>query len=62
MLNVTNGDSAVARLRAAGVQGDLLPWQGALHEGPVHVGLDHAQLRAERARFGTRSPPPIRAG
>jgi hypothetical protein len=51
MLNVTNGDSAVAKLRAAGIEGDLLAWQDTLHEGPVTGGLDHAQLRAERARF-----------
>jgi hypothetical protein len=51
MLHVTNGDSAVARLRAAGVDGDVLPWRDALHEGPVRAGLDPARLRAERARF-----------
>jgi hypothetical protein len=51
VLHVTNGDSAVERLRAAGVAGDLLPWRDALHEGPVPAGLDPAELRAERARF-----------
>jgi hypothetical protein len=51
VLHVTNGDSAVERLRAAGVEGDVLPWRDALHEGPVNAGLDAAQLRAERARF-----------
>jgi hypothetical protein len=51
ILHVTNGDSAVERLRAAGVDGDVLPWRDALHEGPVPAGLDPAQLRAERARF-----------
>ena len=51
MLHVTNGDSAVAVLRAAGVAGDLLPWRDALHEGPVRAGLDPARLRAERARY-----------
>jgi hypothetical protein len=50
MLHVTNGDSAVARLRAAGIQGDVLAWQDALHEGPVPA-FDHARLRAERGRF-----------
>jgi Domain of unknown function (DUF1835) len=45
MLNVTNGDSAVAKLRAAGVEGDLLAWQDALHEGPSSGDT------AERARF-----------
>lgn len=51
MLHVTTGDSAVERLRAAGVSGDVLPWRDALHEGPVPEGLDPAHLRAERARF-----------
>jgi Domain of unknown function (DUF1835) len=51
VLHVTNGDSAVERLRAAAVGGDLLPWRDALHEGPVPAGLDAAELRAERARF-----------
>ena len=50
MLHVTNGDSAVHRLRAAGATGDVLAWRDALHEGPVRR-LDAAQLRAERARF-----------
>lgn len=51
VLHVTNGDSAVERLRAAGVDGDMLPWRDALHEGPVPGGLEPAALRAERARF-----------
>ena len=51
VLHITNGDSAVERLRAAGADGDVLPWRDALHEGPVREGLDDAELRAERARF-----------
>ena len=51
MLHVTNGDSAARRLRAAGADGDVLPWRDALHEGPVREGLGPAELRAERARF-----------
>ena len=54
MLHVTNGDSAVAKLRAAGIEGDMLPWRDALHEGPVRAGLDAVRLRAERA---VSSPP-----
>jgi hypothetical protein len=58
MLHVTNGDCAVKRLRAAGVDGDILPWRDALHEGPVRAGLEPAQLRAERARhFAARGWP-----
>jgi hypothetical protein len=51
MLHVTNGDSAAARLRAADVGGDVLPWRDVLHEGPVPAGLDAAALRGARARF-----------
>jgi hypothetical protein len=51
MLHLTNGDSAVPRLRAAGVRGDLLPWRDVLHEGPVPAGLGAGALRAVRARF-----------
>lgn len=51
VLHVTNGDSAAGRLRAAGAQGDILPWRDTLHEGPVRAGLEPAELRAERARF-----------
>lgn len=51
MLNITNGDAAVPPLRAAGVEGDVLPWRDVLHEGPVPTGLDEAELGAVRARF-----------
>jgi hypothetical protein len=51
VLNITNGDAAVPPLRAAGVEGDVLPWRDVLHEGPVPTGLDEAELRAARARF-----------
>jgi hypothetical protein len=49
VLHVTNADSAVKRLGAAGAEGDILPWRDALHEGPVRG--DGPELRAERARF-----------
>jgi hypothetical protein len=51
MLHVTNGDSAAEKLRAAELEGDVLPWRDVLHVGPVRAGLDAAALRAERARF-----------
>jgi hypothetical protein len=51
MLHVTNGDSAVAVLRAAGVPGEILPWNDVLHEGPVPAGLTPGQLSAMRACF-----------
>lgn len=51
MLHVTNGDSAAAELRAAQLEGEVLPWRDVLHVGPVKAGLDAAALRAERAGF-----------
>ena len=48
MLNVTNGDSAVERLRAAGMAGDILAWQDALHEGPVGGAKERARFIADR--------------
>ena len=48
MLNVTNGDCAVARLRSAGVTGDILPWRDALHEGPVGGAAERARFIADR--------------
>jgi hypothetical protein len=48
MLNVTNGDSAVAKLRSAGIEGDLLAWQDALHEGPPGGAAERARYVADR--------------
>ncbi|MEO5930119.1 MAG: hypothetical protein ABIR47_09310 [Candidatus Kapaibacterium sp.] len=51
MLNITNGDSAVHVIRAAGIRGDYLPWRDLLHEGPVPAGLTLEELSDVRARF-----------
>jgi hypothetical protein len=50
MLHVTNGDNAVAVLSRA-VEGELLPWRDALHEGPVHAGIPLEDLSHRRAAF-----------
>lgn len=50
MLHVTNGESAAAVIRAAGVPGDLLCWNDVLHEGPV-PDVSGDDLRIQRARF-----------
>ena len=50
MLHLTNGDCAVPPLRAAGVEGEILPWHEVLHDGPV-PGLDPDALRAVREEF-----------
>jgi hypothetical protein len=51
MLHVTNGDSAAERIRAAGVQGEILPWRDVLHDGPVPAGLPLERLSGVRAEF-----------
>lgn len=51
MLHVTNGDSAVERIRAAGIEGPVLPWRDVLHEGPVPAGLPLERLSLVRADF-----------
>lgn len=51
MLHVTNGDSAVEPIRAAGVEGDVLPWRDVLHDGPVPAGLPLERLSIVRADF-----------
>ena len=50
MLHLTNGDCAVPPLRAAGVDGEILPWREILHDGPV-PDLDPEALRAVRTEF-----------
>jgi hypothetical protein len=50
-LHVTNGDSAVQALKAAGAHGIFLPWRDVLHDGPVPAGLSGDELAAERARW-----------
>ncbi|MGB0721755.1 MAG: hypothetical protein ACPGU7_05090 [Gammaproteobacteria bacterium] len=50
-LHITNGDCAAGVLRAAGVEGDILPWRDVLHDGPVPAGLDLEALSRRRAGF-----------
>lgn len=40
-LIITNGDVAAERIREAGIEGEILPWRDALHDGPV---LDEDRL------------------
>ncbi len=51
MLHITNGDAAVSRIRATGLEGECLAWRDVLHEGPVPAGLSLEQLRPLRACF-----------
>jgi hypothetical protein len=61
VLHLTNGDCAVPPLRAAGVEGELLPWREVLHDGPVPGHLSRAELRELRGRFLGGEEPHLRA-
>jgi hypothetical protein len=50
-LHVTSGNAAAGRLAAAGLEGEILPWRDALHEGPVRAGLPLRALSLERVLF-----------
>ena len=50
-LNITNGDSAVASLSDAGLEGKTIAWRDVLHEGPVDASLSLEELSKQRARF-----------
>ena len=50
LLHVTNGESAGNTLRRTALGGAVLPWQDALHEGPVPA-LPRRELLRTRARF-----------
>ncbi len=49
-LHVTNGESAGNTLRQTALGGAVLPWQDALHDGPVPA-LPRQELLRTRARF-----------
>lgn len=51
ILHITNGDSTVCLLQAAGIDGEYLPWRDVLHDGPVPGGLTLEQLSEVRAKF-----------
>ncbi len=53
LLHVTNGESAGNTLRQTALGGAVLPWQDALHEGPVPAVARTELLRA-RAEFLSR--------
>jgi DNA-binding transcriptional MerR regulator len=50
LLHVTNGESAGNTLRRTGLGGAVLPWQDALHEGPVPA-VSRSELLRIRAGF-----------
>lgn len=60
MLHLTNGDCSVPPLRAAGVDGEILPWREVLHDGPVPAGLSRSELRALRGGFLGGEEPRLR--
>jgi len=51
ILHLTNGSAIIPMMRAAGVEGRVVPWDDVLHEGPVPAGLNIAALRDVRTDF-----------
>lgn len=51
ILHLTNGSVVIHRMREAGIEGPIVPWNDLLHEGPVPEGLGIAALRDVRASF-----------
>jgi hypothetical protein len=50
-LHITNGSAVIPKIREAGIDGRIVPWDDVLHEGPVPAGLNTAALRDVRAQF-----------
>lgn len=50
-LHITNGSCAVAVMRKAGVQGEIISWDDVLHCGPVPGGLNLEELSEVRAQY-----------
>ena len=57
ILHVTNGDHAADAIRAARVEGEILPWRDVLHEGPVPAGMPLEELSALRALWLSAQNP-----
>jgi len=51
ILNIVNGDASIDKIKEASIQGDFLPWNDFLHEGPVPSGFTLEQLSKIRANF-----------
>ncbi|MBB5751200.1 hypothetical protein [Prosthecomicrobium pneumaticum] len=50
-LYLTNGDAAAELLRATTLDGPVLPWRDALHEGPIVAGASLEGLSALRVAY-----------
>ncbi len=50
-LIITNGSAAADVIRAAGIEGEVLPWNDVLHDGPVPSDLNLDELSEIRARY-----------
>lgn len=50
-LHITNGDGAAGQLLASSIEGDVLPWQDTMHDGPFPQGLNLDEVSKIRARY-----------
>ncbi|WP_444996159.1 hypothetical protein [Aliikangiella sp. IMCC44359] len=53
ILNITNGSNAVDLMNKAGIQGEKIPWDDLLHEGPVPIAGDLEALSRIRVDYIT---------
>lgn len=51
MLHIVNGDSFGTKLRASGIDGDILVWRESLIEGPVFVDFSSEEARCVRRKY-----------
>jgi hypothetical protein len=51
MVHRTNGDAAAARLRRAGLPGEVIVWADVLHDGPVRDMATDAEWRDQRVAW-----------
>jgi len=51
ILNIVNGDAVIKIMKAANIDGDFLPWNDFLHEGPVPQNFSLDKLSKIRAHF-----------
>ena len=51
ILHIVNGDSFGDKLRASGIDGEILVWRESLYEGPIGMQLSDSVLLSMRASY-----------
>ncbi|CAH1215549.1 hypothetical protein PAECIP111891_04251 [Paenibacillus allorhizoplanae] len=50
-LHIVNGDAFGDKLRASGINGEILVWHESLYEGPIGMQMSHSALLSMRATY-----------